>query len=120
MSTATKPRVLSSSSITSDKVKNHQGETLGDIKDLMIDLSSGKIAYAVLDFGGFLGIGNKLFAVPWKALEVCADSHCLKLNATKEQLEKQEGFDPNNWPDMADTNWGKQIHSSYNVDPYWT
>lgn len=120
MATTSTLSVLSSSSICGDKVKNTQGENLGDIKDLMIDLSSGRVAYAVLDFGGFLGIGNKLFAVPFNALTVCAEEKCFKLNVSKEQLEKQEGFDQNNWPDMADQTWGKKLHSDYNVDPYWS
>lgn len=120
MATTATPNVLSSSSITGDKVANMQGENLGDIKDLMIDLSTGKVAYAVLDFGGFLGIGNKLFAVPFNALEVCPESRCFKLNVSREQLEKQDGFDQNNWPDMADQTWGHKLHSDYNVEPYWS
>lgn len=119
MATAASPSVLSASSISGDKVENMQGENLGDIKDLMIDLGSGKVAYAVLDFGGFLGIGNKLFAVPFKALELCAEKRCFRLNVSKEQLEKQDGFDQNDWPDMADRTWGKKLHSDYNVAPYW-
>lgn len=119
MSTATKPAVLSASSINSDCVKNRQKEELGDIKDLMIDVESGKIAYAVLDFGGFLGIGNKLFAVPWNALELCAEEKCFCLDVDKQKLEQAEGFDHDNWPNMADQTWGERIHSHYGSKPYW-
>ena len=120
METTATPSVLSASSINGDKVENTQGENLGEIKDLMIDLDTGKVAYAVLDFGGFLGIGNKLFAVPFNALKLCAENKCFKLDASKEQLEKQQGFDQNNWPDMADQKWGERLHSAYNVKPYWS
>ena len=63
------PLFLTSRTITGDKVINMAGEHLGKIEDLMIDLGNGRIAYAVLSFGGFLGFGNKLFAVPWEALQ---------------------------------------------------
>ncbi len=62
------PQVLSASTIIGDKVLNPAGEQLGIIKELMIDLDEGNVAYAVLSFGGFLGMGDKLFAIPWEAL----------------------------------------------------
>ena len=117
--TTTTPNVLSASSINGDQVKNHQGENLGEIKDLMIDLDSGKVAYAVLDFGGFLGVGNKLFAVPWNAFQLCAEEKCFRIDADKEKLKNAEGFDQNNWPDMADRTWGENVHSHYGTKPYW-
>ena len=76
-------RVLSASTISGDKVVNAAGDKLGDIKELMIDLPYGRIAYAVLSFGGFLGVGEKLFAVPWNALTVDEDEKQLLLNADK-------------------------------------
>ena len=112
--------VLSSSTIAGDDVKNTTGEKLGTIKDLMIDSDSGRIAYAVLDFGGFLGIGNKLFAVPWSALTVCPEDKCLKMNVSKQTLENAEGFDQDNWPDFADPQWGARVHHHYGITPYWT
>jgi sporulation protein YlmC with PRC-barrel domain len=63
------PRVLSASTLEGDKVTNAEGENLGEVKELMIDLESGRVAYAVLEFGGFLGLGDKLFAVPWEAFD---------------------------------------------------
>lgn len=119
MATSTEPQLLSSSTLVGDCVKNRQEEELGDIKDLMLDVESGKIAYAVLDFGGFLGIGNKLFAVPWKALELCAEDKCFCLDVDKQTLEKAEGFDQNDWPDMANRAWGEKVHKHYNQKPYW-
>jgi len=117
--TQTTPRILSASSIANDSVCNPQGEKLGDIKDVMIDVRSGRIAYAVLSFGGFLGIGDKLFAIPWSMLTVDASRKELILNVTKEQLEKAEGFDKDNWPDFADTSFHDRTHGYWKQSPSW-
>ena len=81
--------VLSASTLKGDKVVNHQGEDLGKIEELMIDLDRGRIAYAVLSFGGFLGMGDKLFAIPWQAFTVDTAQKRLVLNAKKELLERR-------------------------------
>lgn len=112
-------QVLSSSSLVGTTVQNSAREDLGEIKDLMIDLSEGRIAYAVLSFGGFLGMGDKLFAIPWEAFQVVQEEEILILNVAKEKLEQAPGFDKDNWPDMADVTWGKSVHSYYGYDPYW-
>lgn len=108
--------LLSSSSIASDDVKNREGENLGDIKDLMIDTQTGQIEYAVLSFGGFLGMGDKYFAVPWSALKVDREDECLILNVSKERLKNAPGFDKDNWPDMADPQFKDQIYGHYGID----
>jgi sporulation protein YlmC with PRC-barrel domain len=113
------PRVLSSSTICKDKVKNAAGEDLGKVEDLMIDLDTGRIAYAVLSFGGFLKVGNKLFAIPWKALTVDTVNKQFILNASKTVLENAPGFDKDNWPDMADPTFGTDIYRHYGYKPYW-
>jgi hypothetical protein len=95
------------------KVKNRANEDLGKIHDFMVHLDSGKIAYAVLSFGGVLGIGNKLFAVPWPALSLDRDKRELILDVDKEKLKNAPGFDKDSWPDMADTIWGESIHKFY-------
>jgi sporulation protein YlmC with PRC-barrel domain len=112
-------RVLAASTLAGDTVKNAAGEDLGKLDELMVDIPSGKIAYAVLSFGGVLGIGNKLFAVPWNALTVDEDQKCLILNAEKKTLENAPGFDKGKWPDMADTAWGSEVSRFYGVTPYW-
>ncbi len=109
-------QLLSSSSITSDDVKNPHGEDLGDIKDLMINPETGHIEYAVLSFGGFLGMGDKYFAVPWEAMRVDRDDHCLVLNVDKERLKDAPGFDKDDWPDMADPQFKNRIYSHYGVE----
>ena len=90
--------VLSSSSLTGTGITNDKGESLGDLKDLMIDLQSGNIAYAVVSFGGFLGMGNKLFALPWDAFVVDEKNEKLIVNIDKQVLENAPGFDKDNWP----------------------
>jgi sporulation protein YlmC with PRC-barrel domain len=112
-------RVLSASTLTGDRVVNRAGEDLGKMHDIMIDIHSGRIAYAVLSFGGFLGIGDKLFAIPWGRLTVDEANRQMVLDVDKQTLERAPGFDKENWPDMSDPAWGTQLHSYYNTDPYW-
>jgi sporulation protein YlmC with PRC-barrel domain len=113
------PKVLSCSTISSDRVKNAAGEDLGKIEDLMVDVNSGRIAYAVLSFGGFLKVGNKLFAIPWQALRLDAVNKQFVLGVDKSVLERAPGFDKDNWPDMADPTFGNSIYSHYGYKPYW-
>ena len=86
---------------------------------VMIDVPTGRIAYAVLSFGGFLGMGDKLFAVPWAALKLDPANKCFVLAASKEHLKKAPGFDKDNWPTFADEKWAVQIHTYYKSRPYW-
>jgi sporulation protein YlmC with PRC-barrel domain len=112
-------RVLSAGSLAGDRVRNNAGEDLGKIEEIMIDIHSGRVAYAVLSFGGFLGMGNKLFAVPWQSLAVDLENHEFVLDVSRETLENAPGFDKSDWPDMADPDWGAQIHRHYGRTPYW-
>jgi sporulation protein YlmC with PRC-barrel domain len=111
--------VLSASSLKGDKVVNPRGEDLGEIQEIMIDLDRGRIAYAVLSFGGFLGMGDKLFAIPWQAFSVDTVQKRLVLNTKRELLEKATGFDKSNWPNMADPTWGSTVYGYYGYKPYW-
>jgi sporulation protein YlmC with PRC-barrel domain len=113
------PRVLSVSALTGDPVYNTAGEKLGSLEDIVIDVSSGRIAYAVLSFGGILGIGDKLFAIPWGAMQLDTDNKRILFDVPKGKLELVPGFDKNNWPDMADERWGAEIYGFYGQTPYW-
>ena len=115
----TERRTLSASTLKGDPVRNTMGEDLGKVEDLMIDLEAGRVAYVVLSFGGFLGLGEKLFAVPWDALTVDMDKHAVILDVPKERLKEAPGFDKNNWPDFSDQAWGARIFEFYRVTPYW-
>lgn len=110
---------MSASTLIGDDVRNPAGENLGSIKEIMFDVNSGRIAYAVLSFGGLLGVGDKLFAVPWTALQLNTTDHNFMLDIDQSRLEAAEGFDKENWPDMSDQTWGARIHEFYDVRPYW-
>jgi hypothetical protein len=77
------------------------------------------VAYAVMSFGGFLGMGDKLFAVPWAALKLNPDTQRFVLDVERERLERAPGFDKSKWPMMADLTWAAEIHSYYRTQPYW-
>jgi PRC-barrel domain len=110
---------MAADTLEGDDVVNAQGEDLGVIKSIMIDVPSGRVAYAVLSSGGFLGIGDKLFAIPWNALTLDADNKCFVLNIDKERLKNAPGFDKDHWPSMADQRWATEVHSYYQTRPYW-
>jgi sporulation protein YlmC with PRC-barrel domain len=96
-------------------VRNPAGETLGEMKELVLDIDSGRVSYAVLSFGGLLGLGDKLFAIPWDQLKLKHDqdgTHFV-LNLPKEKLQNAPGFDKNHWPDVADANWAETVNSYY-------
>jgi sporulation protein YlmC with PRC-barrel domain len=117
--TLTFPRVLSASTLKDEKVVNSKGEDLGKIEDYMIDLDNGRIAYCVLSFGGFLGMGNKLFMVPFQALTLDTVKKRFILNVDKERLKQAPGFDKANWPDTTAPEFATDIYSFYRVTPYW-
>jgi sporulation protein YlmC with PRC-barrel domain len=114
------PEVMAADTLEGDKVVNAQGEDLGTIEEIMIDVQRGRVAYAVMSCGGFLGLGEKLFAIPWSALTLDADRHCFVLEADRERFEKAPGFDKHHWPSMADDAWATQVHDFYGVRPYWS
>jgi sporulation protein YlmC with PRC-barrel domain len=112
-------RVVSASTMTGDSVRNLSGEDLGNVQDIMLDVHDGSIAYAVVSFGGFLGMGDKLFAVPWKALTLVQGEKHFLLDVEKNVLEDAPGFDKGSWPDFSDPTWGQGIHDHYGTTPYW-
>jgi sporulation protein YlmC with PRC-barrel domain len=113
------PEVMAASDFEGEEVVNHNGETLGEIEEIMLDVRSGRIAYAVLAAGGFLGIGEKYFAIPWRALTLDTDRKCFILNVEKQRLENAPGFDRDHWPSMADERWANDVHTYYGTSPYW-
>jgi len=112
------PALMGANTLDGNDVYNHNDEDLGDIKEIMLDVASGRVAYAVLSYGGFLGMGQKLFAVPWSALTLDTENKRFTLNVEKDRLENAPGFDSDNWPDMADPSWQKEVHGYYGTQPY--
>jgi sporulation protein YlmC with PRC-barrel domain len=107
------PALMGADTLIGDDVYNHNDEELGDIKEIMLDMRTGQIAYAVLSFGGILGMGDKLFAVPWERLTLDTVNKRFLLNVEKNQLKDAPGFDKNNWPDMGSEAWNQQMEAFY-------
>jgi sporulation protein YlmC with PRC-barrel domain len=111
------PALMGADTLIGDSVVNAADQDLGDIKEIMLDMQTGQVAYAVLSFGGFLGLGDKLFAVPWQALHLDTVNKRFVLDIDKDRMQNAPGFDKNAWPDMADARWAQHIHSFYGTDP---
>jgi sporulation protein YlmC with PRC-barrel domain len=113
------PRLLSASTLMGDRVINSKGEELGKLEEVMLDIDSGCVGYAVLSFGGILGIGDKLFAIPWDAMRLDTDRKAFILDIDRQRLENAPGFDKNDWPQTADRDWMLEVYRFYGSEPYW-
>lgn len=107
------PSLMGADTLLGNDVYNNDGEDLGDIKEFMIDMASGKVAYAVLSYGGLMGMGDKLFAVPWAALALDTENKRFTLNTRKDALKDAPGFDKDDWPLMSDQTWANGVHKFY-------
>ena len=107
------PAVMGASTLIGNDVYNPKEEALGNIKEIMLDVRGGNVCYAVLSSGGFLGIGEKLFAVPWSALTLDTENKRFVLDVEVDRFKNAPGFDKDRWPDMADASWAKSIHSYF-------
>jgi len=114
------PQVMAADTLTGDEVRNAADEKLGEITDIMLDVPTGRVAYAVMSFGGVLGIGNKLFAIPWSAMQLDTQNKCFRLNVAKARFDEAPGFDKDHWPTMADQRWAEDVHAFYGARPYWS
>jgi sporulation protein YlmC with PRC-barrel domain len=112
-------RLLRAGYVLKGTVINTRGQRLGDIEEVVVDAATGQVAYAVLSVGEFIGLGGKLFAIPWLALRQSAGLGTFTLDVEKEALQKASGFDKNHWPNMADPRWQAAVHSDYKQQPYW-
>ena len=107
------PTLMGADTLLGNDVYNSEGQDLGDIREFMIDMASGRIEYAVLSFGGVLGMGDKLFAVPWSALTLDTVNQRFTLNVSKDSLTDAPGFDKDHWPAMADATWAAGMRKFY-------
>lgn len=101
------------------EVKNAQGERIGEIKDVVIDMKSGRVAYAALDAGGILGTEDKLYAVPPTVLTQTGDEHWLVFNTDKQTLQTAPSFDKSNWPQANNQQFTTEVYRYYHQQPYW-
>lgn len=113
------PEIMAASTLEGNDVFNSADEKLGTIQHIMIDVPRGRVAYAVLSRGGILGMGDKLFAIPWGALTLDTEQKRFILDVSAQRLEESEGFDKDSWPRMADSAWATRTHDYYNQPPYW-
>lgn len=107
------PALMGANTLLGNDVYNQDGDSLGDIKEFMINMASGQVAYAVLSFGGLLGLGDKLFAVPWAALALDTQNKRFTLNVPKEALKDAPGFNKDCWPSMSDQAWATGVRKFY-------
>lgn len=107
------PALMGADTLLGNDVYNNEGQDLGDIREFMVDMASGRIEYAVLSFGGVLGMGDKLFAVPWSALTLDTVNERFTLNVSKDSLTDAPGFDKDHWPAMADATWAAEMRKFY-------
>ncbi|MCE5267282.1 MAG: PRC-barrel domain-containing protein [Planctomycetaceae bacterium] len=116
-------QIIRAGNVNGLKVYSPDNKSLGKIEDIVLDLKTGKIRYAVLSFGGFLGMGDKYFAIPWQKLsfvskgetnEGTAKERYAVLDITKDTLKSAPGFDKDHWPNFADANWRQTIEGYYN------
>lgn len=107
------PRTLSATSITGTSIRNRKGENLGSIKDLMLNTENSGVEYAVVSFGGFLGLGDKYFAIPMEAFEIDNKKEEFVLDVSRDKLENAPGFDKDNWPSTANDTFINKVYSHY-------
>lgn len=112
--------LIAADKVAGTEVYNSAGDHLGEIHDMMIDKVSGKVAYAIMSFGGFLGLNEKFHPLPWSVLTYDTEKGGYVVPATKELLEKAPMYDSEGQPDWADKAYGKRVHDYYGAAPYWS
>jgi sporulation protein YlmC with PRC-barrel domain len=114
------PRVASILALSKNGVTNENGEDLGRIEDIMVDLESGRISFAVINSAtGLFGRESRLFAVPWEALKVSLHDKRFILNISKDAITNAPSFTKNAWPDMSNLSWLREVYAYYGYQPYW-
>lgn len=116
--------VVRASQLMGANIHNNEGKSVGEINDVVLDARTGKVQYVAVSYGGFMGLGDKLFAVPFKAFQVKQNPNdpndpgdlALILNVTPEKLKGAQGFDKDHWPDFANTAWVQGLYKQYGVD----
>lgn len=111
--------LIAADKVEGTRVYNTAGERLGSIDNIMIDKRSGKVAYAVMAFGGFLGIGDRHHPVPWGMLKYDTELEGYVANLDKSVLENAPTYGPEDRVDWGDEVWGRRVHEHYKVPPYW-
>ena len=111
--------LISADKVEGTPVYNPQGEKLGTVHSIMIDKLSGKVAYAVMSFGGFMGIGDRYHPLPWSVLTYDTQKGGYTVDLDRGTLEKAPTYAGGETPDWGDRTWGEQLHQHYGARPYW-
>jgi len=111
--------LIAGARVAGTAVYNSAGEHLGEIYDVMLDKRTGKVAYAIMSFGGFLGLGEKYHPIPWSVLDFDPGRGGYVVPMTKDKLEAAPMYDSQDEPDWDDRAYGKRVHDYYGTMPYW-
>jgi hypothetical protein len=117
--TRTSGHLIAGSKVTGTTVYDMAGEKLGHVEDVMIDKQSGRITYAVLSFGGFLGMGDSHHPMPWSILKYDASLGGYRVNLDRRTLEGAPTYAGNEYGNWEDEAWARKVHDYYKADPYW-
>jgi sporulation protein YlmC with PRC-barrel domain len=109
-------QLISSEDVEGTAVYSTASEKIGTIDHLMIDKTSGKVTYAVMSFGGFLGLGHSHYPIPWAALKYDTELDGYITGITESQLRDAPAFSDDSWQDR---DWEQRVYTHYNVQPYW-
>jgi hypothetical protein len=112
--------LISAGKVQGTPVYNYAGESLGSIYDVMIDKKSGNVAYAIMSFGGFLGLGNAFHPLPWTLLKYDTQKGGYVVNLDRRQLEGAPSYEAGTQPDWGNRDYETRLHDYYGVGPYWT
>jgi len=112
-------RLIACDKVEGTAVRNRKGESLGSIDNIMIDKITGRVAYAVMSFGGFLGIGERYHPLPWSVLTYDPSVGAYVVDLNKKVLEAAPTFARDERIDWEDRAWGQRVHDYYGVSPYW-
>jgi sporulation protein YlmC with PRC-barrel domain len=113
------PLVRSASALCGQRVLSRDEHTLGTVSELMLDLADNRIAYAVVASGGFMGVGERFYAVPWNAMSLDAQRNSFVLDISKLDFAQAPSFDRDHWPHMDQLHWHQQVHRFYDSRPAW-
>jgi len=111
--------LIAGARVAGTDVYNTAGDHLGSIYDVMLDKATGKVAYAIMSFGGFLGLGEKYHPIPWSMLDYDVEKGGYVVPLTREKLEAAPMYGADGEPDWHDKEYGKRVHDYYGTMPYW-
>jgi len=115
----TSGRLIAADQVEGTSIYNPAGESLGSVEDVLIDKVSGKIAYAVVGFGGFLGIGDRHYPLPWEKLKYNTAMGGFVVDLDRRVLEGAPSYATDETVWWEDPAWGKRVYDYYGARPYW-